>query len=205
MARVAVIYYSSTGNTYEIAKAIEEGARSAGAETRLRKVRELAPDEAIATNQGWVQHRQATGHIEEATLEDLDWADAYAFGTPTRFGAMSAQLKQFFDTAGPLWAQGKLANKAATAFTGAMNPHGGQETTLLTIYNVMYHWGTVVVAPGYTDPKLFAAGGNPYGTSYTMPQEGSIPEEVLEAARYQGARLARFAAILTESLATAQS
>lgn len=178
---------------------MEEGARAAGAETRLRKVRELAPDEAIATNERWGQHIQATQHVEEATLDDLEWADGYLFGTPTRYGSVSAQLKQFIDTTGPLWFQGKLANKAVAAFTGAGNPHGGQETTLITIYNSMYHWGSIIVPPGYTDPLLYAAGGNPYGVSYSTPQDGVIPEPVLVAARYLGGRVARFAAVLREN------
>lgn len=193
---VAVIYYSSTGNAYRVAQAVEEGAQSAGAEVRLRKVRELAPDEAIASNKGWEQHRAATQHVPEATLADLEWADGFAFGTPTRFGAMSAQLKQFLDTTGPLWMKGVLADKAATAFVGSSYPHGGQETTLMTIYNMMYHWGAVIVPPGYTDPAIAKAGGNPYGTSYTDPRGGALPEEVLAAARFQGARLARYAGVL---------
>src|ERR1700722_13251091 len=98
MANIAIIYYSSTGNAYKVAQAIEAGAQSTGAEVRLRKVRELAPDEAIASNKGWEQHRVATQHVPEAALADLEWADGFAFGTPTRFGAMSAQLKQFFAT-----------------------------------------------------------------------------------------------------------
>lgn len=193
---VAVIYYSSTGNAYRVAQAVEEGARSAGAEVRLRKVRELAPDEAIASNKGWEQHRAATQHVAEATLADLEWADGFVFGTPTRFGAMSAQLKQFLDTTGPLWMKGALADKAATAFVGSSYPHGGQETTLMTIYNMMYHWGAVIVPPGYTDPSISKAGGNPYGTSYTDPRGGTLPDEVLAAARFQGARLARYAGVL---------
>lgn len=193
---VAVIYYSSTGNAYRVAQAVEEGARSAGAEVRLRKVRELAPDEAIASNKGWEQHRAATQHVAEATLADLEWADGFAFGTPTRFGAMSAQLKQFLDTTGPLWMKGALADKAATAFVGSSYPHGGQETTLMTIYNMMYHWGAVIVPPGYTDPSISKAGGNPYGTSYTDPRGGTLSDEVLAAARFQGARLARYAGVL---------
>jgi NAD(P)H dehydrogenase (quinone) len=193
---VAVIYYSSTGNAYRVAQAIEEGAQSAGAEVRLRKVRELAPDEAIASNKGWEQHRAATQHVPEATLADLEWADGFAFGTPTRFGAMSAQLKQFLDTTGSLWMKGALADKAATAFVGSSYPHGGQETTLMTIYNMMYHWGAVIVAPGYTDPSVGKAGGNPYGTSYTDPRGGALPDELLAAARFQGVRLARYAGVL---------
>jgi len=198
MAKIAVIYYSSTGNTYEIAKAVEEGARQAGAETRLRKVRELAPDEVIATQAGWQAHVQATADVPEASLDDLDWADGYLFGTPTRYGVMSAQLKQFLDTSGPLWAQGKLANKPVSAFAGAGNAHGGQETTLLTIYNAMYHWGAIIVPTGYTDPILYAAGGNPYGISYSTPRDANgIPGEVLQAARYQGGRVARFADVIS--------
>lgn len=202
MPKVAVIYYSSTGNTYRVAQAIEAGAREAGAETRLRKVRELAPDEAIATNQGWQQHRQATAHVPEATNDDLEWADALVFGTPTRYGVMAAQLKQFLDGTGGLWFQGKLANKVVAAFTGAQNPHGGQETTLLSIYNVMYHWGAVIVPPGYTDANIFASGGNPYGVSYTTPgREGEIAPEVFTTARYTGARVARYAAVIAENIA----
>jgi NAD(P)H dehydrogenase (quinone) len=196
MATIAIIYYSSTGNAYRIAQAVEEGAVSTGAEVRVRKVRELAPVEAIASNKGWEQHMAATQHVPEATLDDLAWADGFAFGTPTRFGAMSAQLKQFLDTSGPLWMKGVLADKAATAFVGASYAHGGQETTLMTIYNMMYHWGAIIVPPSYTDKSIGKAGGNPYGTSYTDPRGGELPEETLAAARYQGVRLARYAAVL---------
>jgi NAD(P)H dehydrogenase (quinone) len=193
MARVAVIYYSATGNTYRVAQAMEEGARQAGAETRLRRVPEIAPEAAIAANPAWQAHREATSGVAEASHDDLTWADAYAFGAPTRYGALAAPLKAFFDGTGPLWGQGKLANKAVTAFTGAANPHGGQETTLITIYNTMYHWGAIIVPPGYTDRSLYAAGGNPYGVSFTASQDGNPPAEVLAAARYMGGRLARVA------------
>ncbi len=196
MPNIAVIYYSSTGNAYKVAQAIEAGAQSVGADVRLRKVRELAPAEAIASNKGWEQHMVATQHVPEAHLDDLEWADGFAFGTPTRFGAMSAQLKQFLDTSGGLWAKGKLADKAATAFAGASYAHGGQEVTLMTIYNMMYHWGAIIVPPSYTDKSVGKAGGNPYGTSYTDPRGGDLPEETLAAARYQGMRLARYAAVL---------
>jgi NAD(P)H dehydrogenase (quinone) len=201
MAKIAVIYYSATGNAYNLALAVAGGATAAGAEVRVRKVRELAPEEAIASNKGWGEHRLATQHVEEATLDDLAWADGYAFGTPTRFGVISAQLKQFLDTTGPLWAKGVLANKAVTAFTGASYAHGGQEATLFSIYTVAYHWGAIVVPPGFTDPSIGKAGGNPYGTSYTDPRGGELPEMVITAARYQGARLARFAAVLAANAA----
>jgi len=201
MAKIAIIYYSATGNAYKVAKAIQEGAEATGAEVRVRKVRELAPPEAIASNKGWESHLVATQLVPEALLGDLEWADGFAFGTPTRFGALSAQLKQFLDTSGPLWMQGKLADKAATAFVGASYPHGGQETTLMTIYNMMYHWGAIIVPPSYTDASVGKAGGNPYGTSYTDPRGGELPEELLAAARYQGLRLARYAAVLAENRA----
>src|ERR1700727_1935801 len=186
MTKIAVIYYSSTGNAYKVAQSMEAGAQSAGAEVRLRKVRELAPDEAIASNKGWEQHRVATQHVAEATLADLEWADGFAFGTPTRFGAMSAQLKQFLDTSGQLWMKGLLADKAATAFVGASYAHGGQETTLMTIYNMMYHWGANIVPARPRGSLVGKAGGNPLCTSHPGPARGELPPEVLAAGRYQG-------------------
>ena len=191
--KVAVIYYSATGNVYRLAQAIEEGAREAGAEVRFRKVHELAPEEAIKSNQGWSDHALMTEDVPEAQLDDLEWADAYILGTPTRFGNVSAQLKQFIDTVGGLWFQGKLADKVVSGFTSASNAHGGQESTLLSLYNVFAHWGAIVVTPGYTDPVLFEAGGNPYGASSTEEPN----EQELAAARYLGHRVAEKAALLT--------
>ena len=107
----------------------------------------------------------------EAQLEDLEWADAYIFGTPARFGNVSAQLKQFIDTTGGLWFEGKLADKVVSGFTSAQNAHGGQESTLLSMYNVFAHWGAILATPGYTDPDLFESGGNPYGASSTEEPE----------------------------------
>ena len=193
--KVAVIYYSATGNVYKMAQAIEEGAKEAGAEVRFRKVHELAPEEAIKSNQGWSDHALMTEDVPEAELDDLEWADAYIFGTPTRFGNVSAQLKQFIDTAGGLWFEGKLADKVVSGFTSASNPHGGQESTLLSLYNVFAHWGAILVTPGYTDPVLFDAGGNPYGASSTNEPN----EQELAAARYLGRRVAEKAALLSGS------
>ena len=195
-AKVAVVYYSATGNVYRLAQAVEEGAKQSGAEVRFRKVRELAPEEAISSNQGWSDHVLMTEDVPEADLDDLDWADAYVFGTPTRFGNVSAQLKQFLDTTGPLWAEGKLADKVVGGFTSAQNAHGGQESTLISMYNVFMHWGSIIVTPGYTGQEVFDAGGNPYGVSSTDPTDGSGPsEEELEAARYLGRRIAEKAAV----------
>jgi NAD(P)H dehydrogenase (quinone) len=188
--KVAVIYYSATGNVHSLAKAVAEGAEKAGAEIRLLRAAELAPDEAIDSNPAWRAHADATAGIPVATHDDLRWADAYAFGTPTRYGNVAAQLKQFIDTTAGLWAAGELSDKAVTGFTSAINTHGGNESTLLALYNTMYHWGAVVVPPGYTDATIGAAGGNPYGTAF--PSGGGQPDDAaLAAARYQGSRLVR--------------
>jgi NAD(P)H dehydrogenase (quinone) len=190
-ANVAVIYYSATGTVHALAQAVAEGAASAGAEVRLRRVAELAPDSAITQNPQWRQHADAFTSIAEASVEDLAWAHAFAFGTPTRFGAPAAQLKHFIDQAGGLWQEGKLADKPVTAFTSAFNRHGGNEATILSLGNVFYHWGALIVPPGFTDPVVSAAGGNPYGTSFVTGPTGDGPDiAALGAARYQGRRLA---------------
>ena len=191
--KVAVIYYSATGTVHALAQAVADGAASAGANVRLRPVTELAPDDAVDQNPRWRRHADATASITRATVEDLAWADAFAFGTPTRFGTPAAPLKQFIDQAGGLWREGKLADKPATAFTSAFNRHGGSEATILSLGNVFYHWGALIIPPGYTDASVYAAGGNPYGTSSTG---GSPDAAVLEAARYQGQRLARYTAVV---------
>ncbi|MBQ0895945.1 NAD(P)H:quinone oxidoreductase [Micromonospora purpureochromogenes] len=196
--KVAVIYYSSTGNVHALAQALAEGAAKAGAEVRLRRVPELAPDAAIDSNPAWRAHLTATADVEVATHDDLRWADAYAFGTPTRYGNVSAQLKQFLDGTGQLWAAGELSGKAATAFTSAGNMQGGNESTLLALYNTMYHWGCLIVPPGYTDPSVYAAHGNPYGTGHAGGS-GLPGEQVLAAANYQGHRLATVGARLLGS------
>ena len=195
MANIAVIHYSSTGNVHALAEALAEGAAEAGADVRLRRVAELAPDAAIDANPAWRAHHDATAHIPEASHDDLRWADAYAFGTPARYGNVSSQLKQFIDTTAPLWAAGELSDKPATAFTSAVNRHGGNESTLLALYNTMHHWGAIVVAPGYTHASFSAAGGNPYGVAH--PSLGGLPDsDALAAARHQGRRLARVATLL---------
>ncbi|MER7000399.1 NAD(P)H:quinone oxidoreductase [Streptomyces sp. NPDC000410] len=194
-SKVAVIYYSSTGNVHHLAKAVAEGAEKAGAEVRLRRVPELAPDAAIDANPAWREHVEATKDVEIATLDDLAWADAYALGSPTRFGNIAAQLKQFLDTTGGLWQQGTMADKPATGFTSAHNAHGGNESTLLALYNTLHHWGSIIVSPGFTSPVVYGAGGNPYGTSHAGGT-GAPTDETLEAARYQGERLATITARL---------
>ena len=192
--KVAIIYYSATGTTYRLARAVEEGASEAGADVRLRTVRELAPDEAIASNQGWAAHRLESQHVVEASLDDVAWADAIIFGTPTRFGLPTAQLKQFLDTTGPLWVKGVLVNKICSAFTSSGTAHGGQETTIVNLNTTFYHWGAIIVGPGYADPIQFKA-GNPYGTSFTSNNGALKPDETaLASARFQGKRVTELAA-----------
>jgi NAD(P)H dehydrogenase (quinone) len=200
MTNVAVIYYSATGNVHALAQAVGEGAEAAGAEVRVRHVEELASELQISQSQYWGRHRSQVADAPLAKLDDLDWADGVAFGTPTRFGNVAAQLKQFIDRAGDLWQEGKLADKVATSFTSSQTTHGGQESTILALNNTLYHWGMLILPVGYTVQEVFAAGGNPYGTSYTTGHRVTGPDEAaLALARYQGQRLARFAAVVGEA------
>ena len=171
---VAVIYYSSTGTTREMAERIGATAEKHGAQVRVRHVEELAPREAIESQDAWVRHREEVADQPTATPDDVVWADVVLLGTPTRFGNVSGQLKQFLDSLGPQWAQGKLADKVYAGFTSSQTAHGGQESTLLTLYTVMYHFGGVVVTPGYTDPLKFVD-GNPYGVSHVTGPDNDAP------------------------------
>jgi len=172
--KLAIIYYSSTGTIHAMAERLRAAGEKAGAEVRLRQVAELAPDEAIASNAAWSQHYDTTKDEPRASADDVVWADAVLFGTPTRYGNVASQLKQFLDTLGPQWSQGLLADKAYAGFTASMTAHGGQESTLLALYNTIYHFGGVVVAPGYTDPLKFAD-GNPYGVSHVTGGGNDAP------------------------------
>ena len=194
MPNVAIIYYSSTGTNEATAKAVAEGAQAAGAEVRVRLVAETAPAAAIDSNPKWREFVDRTANDPKASLDDLEWAHAIVFGCPTRFGNVPAQLKQLIDTAGGLWFQGKLANKVYAGFTSAMNAHGGQESTLLALFNTIYHFGGYIVTPGYTDPLVFGAGGNPYGVSVTTGMQGNGPTDAdLAHARYLGKRVTEVA------------
>jgi NAD(P)H dehydrogenase (quinone) len=172
--KLSVIYYSSTGTIHAMAERLQAAGEKAGAEVRLRQVPELAPAEAIASNAAWSQHFDRTKDEPKATADDVVWADAVLFGTPTRYGNVASQLKQFLDTLGPQWQQGLLANKAYAGFTSTMTAHGGQESTLLALYNTIYHFGGIVVAPGYTDPSKFVD-GNPYGVSHVTGGSNDAP------------------------------
>ncbi len=186
--RVAVIYYSARGTSYQLARWAEEAAAACGSEVKLLKVNELIPDAVIEKDAGMKALKDLTKDIPVAKSDDLDWADVIIFSTPTRFGSMASQMKNFIDMQGGVWAQGKLVNKVVTAMTSAQNPHGGQEATTLSLYTTMMHWGAIIVTPGYTDDSISKAGGNPYGTSVSVDGEGKMIEDVKDAVMHQAKR-----------------
>jgi NAD(P)H dehydrogenase (quinone) len=175
--RLLICYYSSSGANYQLARWAEEGAKVNGVEVKLTRVKETAPEASIKGNKAWEKNYRATLHVPETATHDLDQADAIIFSAPTRYGVVASQMRHFIDTTGPLWAEGKLANKVVSAMSSAINAHGGQEATILSMYTTMFHWGAIVVAPGYTDPVLFKAGGNPYGVSVSVDHDGQIKED----------------------------
>ena len=172
------------------AKIAAEAARATGAEVRLLKVAETAPQDVINGQDAWKAQVEKTADVPVATLADMEWANGYLFVAPTRFGSMPSQVRAFIDTLGGLWFEGKLANKAVSAMTTAQNDHGGQETTLKGLYTTFMHWGAILVPPGYTDPVLFEAGGNPYGYS---GKPGPIDDKAKAAIAHQARRLADYA------------
>lgn len=187
--KLAIIYYSATGGTHAMADKAAEVAISAGHEVRLRRAAELAPDAAIDSNPAWRSHVDATADtVQVATPEDIDWAEAVLFGSPTRYGNIAAQLKQYLDALGGLWQQGKLADKAYAGFTASGTAHGGQETTLLALYNSVYHFGGIIVPPGYTDPSKFVD-GNPYGVGFVSGQGEQPGETEFTAIAHEVTRL----------------
>ncbi|MBL8700583.1 MAG: NAD(P)H:quinone oxidoreductase [Alphaproteobacteria bacterium] len=193
---VLVAFYSRNGSTEALAKAFAEGAQSAGAETRLRRARDIVGADVIAGVPGW---KENAGRMDAAygapTTADIEWADAVAFGTPTRFGNVSAELKAFIDSLGGLWFQGKINGKAGAAIVSTQTLHGGNETTLLTLYAPLAHLGFIIVPAGYVDPALFKA-GTPYGASTVSGQNQPPTADDVAVAKVHGARVAKVAAAL---------
>ena len=192
-AKILVAYYSATGTVHRLAEAVVSGAEKAGAEVRLRRVRELAPAAAIAANPDWAAHVAATSHIDEVSLDDLRWADGVILGTPTRFGLPAAQLKQFIDQTGGLWFRNALMNKVYASFTATGTSHGGVETTILALNNTFYHWGGIIVPPGYT-ADIQHQHGNPYGSSHAAVDDQPPGDVALLSAEHMGHRVATVAA-----------
>lgn len=189
--RLTVVYYSTYGTNHAMAEIAAEAAREQGAQVRLRQVRETVPEDVIAGQPAWAEQIERTADIPEATPEDMEWANAFFFSAPTRFGVVASQMRAFIDTLGPIWQAGKLQDKAATATTSAMNPHAGQEFTVMSLYATFMHWGSIIVPPGFTHGSIFEAGGNPYGTSTNAGR--SLSDGTRAAVAFQSRRLVDFA------------
>jgi NAD(P)H dehydrogenase (quinone) len=163
-ANILIVYYSSYGHIFTMARAVEEGAKSVqGTEVRLRRVAELEQAKAGMSKQpAYVQAQEAQKDVPVATHDDLLWSDGICWGTPTRYGNMAAQMKQFIDSTGKLWQQGSLEDKAAGIFTSTATIHGGQETTIITSLVPLMHLGMVIVGTPYgQNPPAPMARGNP--------------------------------------------
>ncbi len=173
--KVAIVYYSSYGTTHTMAQRVAQAAEKTGAEVRLRHVRETAPREVVESQEAWAAHLREVEGQPPATPEDLDWADVVVFGSPTRYGHVTSQLQSFIDTLGPLWGQGRLADKVYTAFTSSQTMHGGQESTLLAMHVTFAHFGGIIVPPGYTDQLKFND-GNPYGVGKVTGQSTELDD-----------------------------
>jgi len=195
---VLIAFYSRNGSTEALANAIAEGARAQGAEVRLRRAREVVGPEVMATAPGWAENAaKMNAKYEAPTPDDAAWADAIVFGTPTRFGNVTSELKAYVDSLGGLWFQGKLMGKAGSAFTSTSGPHGGNESTILSMYNFMAHLGLIIVPLGYGDPAMFAGHGTPYGSSSVSGQNSAPPTDGdIAVAQYQGRRVAQVAKAL---------
>ena len=198
MTKVLVLYYSSYGHIETMAQAVAEGVREAGAEAVIKRVPELVPEE-VARKSGFKLDQAAP----IATVDELPGYDAIILGVPTRFGNMAAQMKNFLDQTGGLWFQGKLIGKVGSVFTSTATQHGGQESTILSTHTVLLHQGMVIVGLPYSFQGQMSlseiTGGSPYGASTITDADGSRqPSEVeLQAARFQGAHVAKIAAKLS--------
>lgn len=202
--KVLVMYYSMYGHIHHMAEAIAEGAKSVnGTEVALRRVPETLPDEVLE-KMGAVEAQKAFSNIPVATVEELASADAVVFGTPTRFGNMCGQMRQFLDATGQLWANGALVGKVGSVFASSATQHGGQESTILSFHITLLHHGFVVVGLPYSFQGQMRVdeitGGSPYGASTIAGGDGSrMPSEnELEAARFQGKHVAEIAAKLAK-------
>ncbi|MDP2639837.1 MAG: NAD(P)H:quinone oxidoreductase [Betaproteobacteria bacterium] len=196
-SKILIAFYSRGGVTEALAKAVAEGAKSEGAEVRMRRAREFVGEEVMKKAPGWLEGVQRMNALYEAPTEaDAEWADGIVFGTPTRFGSMTAELKAYIDSLGGLWFKGALVGKAGSAFASTSTLHGGNEMTITALYAPMAHLGLILVPTGYADPVLFKA-GTPYGASSVSGNIGALPgDDDLAVARFQGKRVARVAAAL---------
>lgn len=202
--KVLVVFYSTYGHVFKMAEAIAEGAKAvAGTEVEMRRVPETLPQEVLA-KMGAVEAQKQFSHIPVCSVDELTDADAIIFGTPTRFGNMCGQMRQFLDATGQLWAKGALVGKVGSVFTSTATQHGGQESTILTFHVTLLHQGFIVVGLPYTFQGQTRVdeitGGSPYGASTIAGGDGSrMPSEnELEGARFQGKHVATIAAKLSK-------
>jgi len=202
--KVLVVFYSTYGHIYKMAEAVAEGAKGvAGAEVEIRRVPETLPP-GVLEQMGAVDAQKAFSHVPVCSVEELAQADAVVFGTPTRFGNMCGQMRQFLDATGSLWAEGALVGKVGSVFASSATQHGGQESTILTFHVTLLHHGFVVVGLPYAFQGQMRideiTGGSPYGASTIAGGDGSrMPSEnELAAARFQGKHVAGIAAKLSE-------
>lgn len=203
---VLVVYYSSYGHIFRMAQSVEEGAKSVtDVDVRLRRVAELEQAQAGMSKQpAYVQAQEAQKNVPVVTHDDLRWADGICWGTPTRYGNMAAQMKQFIDSTGQLWLKGELEDKAAGIFTSTATIHGGQESTVLTSLVPLLHLGFVIVGTPYgQNPQILVTdgiGGSPYGPGTLAGPDGSRQpvESELTTARNLGSRVAKVAARLKD-------
>src|SRR5690554_1447173 len=184
MAKILIPYYSAYGHILKMTEAVAEGAkRVAGTEVKIVKIAEFeATRNAMSAQEWYVKAQEAQKDIPEATHDDLEWADGIVWGIPTRYGSMPAQMKQYLDSAGGLWATGKLEGKATAIFTSSGSVHGGQESTILTSLVPLLHFGMVFVGLPYGEnPEQLTAdaiGGSPYGASTIAgPEGGETPKD----------------------------
>ncbi len=195
---ILIAFYSRNGTTEALAKAVAEGAKGVGAEVRLHRARDIVAPEVMASVPGWADNaKRMEAQYPAPTVEDIEWADGIVFGTPTRYGNTTAELKAYIDSLGGAWFQGKFNGKAGSAFCATMGTHGGAESTVISLYNVMAHLGLIIVPTGYADPIMFRA-GTPYGAHAAVDGQHvtAAPADDLEVARYQGRRVAQVATAL---------
>ena len=200
--KILILYYSTYGHVHHMAQAIAEGAREvAGADVVLRRVPETLPDEVLE-KMGATEAQKALAHIPTCTVDELVEADAVILGTPTRFGTMCGQMKQFLDATGGLWASGALVGKVGSVFTSTATQHGGQEATILSTHIVLLHHGFIIVGLPYAFQGQMrideVTGGSPYGATTIAGGDGSrMPSEnELAGARFQGRHVAEITAKL---------
>jgi NAD(P)H dehydrogenase (quinone) len=198
-AKILIVFYSRDGSTEKLANAEAEGAKAEGAEVRLRRVREFVAPDVMAKAPGWTENAARMNALYPApTTDDVEWADGIIFGTPTRFGNCAAELKAFIDTLGGLWFQGKLNGKVGSAFVSTNTPHGGNESTIISLYNPMAHLGFIIVPAGYLDPAAYKA-GTPYGASHVAGMNTApLTDDEIAVARSQGKRVAQVSAALAK-------